>query len=104
VSVASSLAAVSIEETLPIVLLSVVGSAVFSGLLLCVRRFDAEKGTDDKGGGGGGSGDRPNSDPPTGSLGIPDPPLGKIRASGPRSATEPDNAKAPLLDDIKARV
>jgi hypothetical protein len=80
-TVPSLLAAVSIEETLPILLLSVVGSAVFTGLLLCVRRFDADQGTDNSEGGGGGGGGGPGLDGPAGPLVIVDPPLGEIRAS-----------------------
>ena len=76
----STLAGVSVQETLPILLLSVVGSAVFTGLLLCVRRFDAENGTGGDEGGGGGSGPRPGPDGP-GPGAVPDPPLGEIRAS-----------------------
>jgi hypothetical protein len=87
--VASLLAAVSIEETLPILLLSVVGSAVFTGLLLCVRRFDADQGTDDSEGGGGGGGGGPGPDRPAGKLVLADPPLGEIRASRQRSKRPP---------------
>ena len=79
-TVGSLLAAVSIEETLPILLLSVVGSAVFAGLFLCMRRFDADQGTEGSEGGGGSDGG-PGPDRPTRPLGIVDPPLGEIRAS-----------------------
>ena len=88
-TVASLLAALSIEETLPILLLSVVGSAVFTGLLLCVRRFDADQGTDDSEGGGGGGGGGPGLDGPAGRLVLVDPPLGEIRASRRQLSEKP---------------
>jgi hypothetical protein len=74
------LAAVPIE-TLPMLGLSLLGSLVFVGLLLCVRRFDAKEdaGGDGPRGGGGGRGPRP--DPPKRPLRIVEPPLGEIRAS-----------------------
>lgn len=89
------LAAVSTQETLPILLLSVVASAVFTGLLLCVRRFEPQNGTEDDEGGGGGSGHRPGPDRP-GPVAVPDLPLGEIRASRGRPSAERDKAIAPL--------
>jgi hypothetical protein len=86
VSIASSLAAVSIEEALPIVL-SVVGSVVFTGLLLCVRRFDSEHGPAGDGSDGGGGRREPPPrppGPPGEPLAVIDPPLGAIRARRPR--------------------
>ena len=67
-------------------LLSMLGSAVFVGLALCVRRFDSKGGTDAHGsdGGGGGGGRGPCPDPPVEPLAVIDPPLGEIRANGPR--------------------
>jgi hypothetical protein len=73
-----------IAETLPILLLSVVGSAVFIGLVLCVRRFDSEQGTDGNGSDGGGGGRGPRPDPPVEPLAVLDPPLGEIHANRPR--------------------
>ena len=72
------------DETLPILLLSVLASAVFIGLVLCVRRFDAEKGDDGAAGGGGGGQRGPRPEPPSKPLAVIDPPLGEIRASRPR--------------------
>jgi hypothetical protein len=74
-------------------LLSVVGSAVFTGLLLCVRRFDAENGTEGDEGGGGGSGHRPGPDRP-GPVAVPDPPLGEIRATRRRPSAEREKKAA----------
>jgi hypothetical protein len=87
--VTAFLAVVSLDETLPMVVLSLIGSAVWIGLLLCVRRFDVDQGTDGdgKGGGGGSRGPRPNH--PAGPLEIVDPPLGEIRASRRRPSAEP---------------
>ena len=82
-------AAFSLQETLPILFLSLIGSAVFVGLLLCVRRFDAEEGTDSDGKGGGGGRNGPRPDHPVGPLAVVDPPLGEIRASRERSSPEP---------------
>ena len=70
-------------------LLSMLGSAVFIGLALCVLRFDADEGGDDAGdgdGGGGGGGGRagPPPEPPSKPLPVIDPPLGEIRAFRPR--------------------
>jgi hypothetical protein len=77
------------QETLPILFLSLIGSAVFVGLVLCVRRFDAEQGTDSGGKGGGGGSHGPRPDHPGGPLAAVDPPLGEIRASRERSSAEP---------------
>jgi hypothetical protein len=78
------LSGISIGEALP-VLLSILGSAAFVGLVLCVRRFDSEQGTDDHGNGGrGGGGPGPRPDRPVGPLAVIDPPLGEIRASRTR--------------------
>jgi hypothetical protein len=88
-SVAPLWVAFSLQETLPILFLSLVGSAVFVGLLLCVRRFDAEEGTDSDGKGGGGGRNGPRPDHPVGPLAVVDPPLGEIRASRERSSAEP---------------
>jgi hypothetical protein len=73
-----------IAETLPILLLSVLGSAVFIGLALCVRRFDSEQGTDGNGSDGSGGGRAPRPEPPSEPLAGIDPPLGEIRASRPK--------------------
>ncbi len=67
-----------------IFLLSMLGSAVFVGLVLCARRFDSEGGTDGHGEGGGEGGRGPGPDLPIEPLTIIDPPLGEIRASRPR--------------------
>ncbi len=68
-----------------IFLLSMLGSAVFVGLVLCAWRFDSEGGTDGHGEGGGGKGGHgPGPDPPIEPLTVVDPPLGEIRASRPR--------------------
>jgi hypothetical protein len=83
------LAVLSMEETLPMLLLSVIGSAVWIGLFLCLRRFDVDQGTDDDGKGGGGGNRGPRPDHPTGPLAIVDPPLGEIRASRARPAAKP---------------
>jgi hypothetical protein len=84
-----SILAVVPTEALPMLGLSLLGSLVFLGLLLCVRRFDAKEdaGGDSPPDGGGGSGPRP--DRPQGPLRLVEPPLGEIRASrrGHRSAT-----------------
>src|SRR5256885_4902147 len=53
-AVASWLAALSMGETLPMVVFPLVGSAVLIGLFLCLRSFDAEDGTDGDGGHDGG--------------------------------------------------
>jgi hypothetical protein len=69
--------------------LSLIGSAVFVGLLLCVRRFDAEEGTDSDGKGGGGGRNGPRPDHPVEPLAVVDPPLGEIRASRRRHSEKP---------------
>ena len=88
------LAAISMQETLPILLLPLVGSAVFIALLICLRRFDAEEGSDgdERRGGGGELGPRP--DRPVGPLAVVDPPLGEIRVSrAPASAKLPEEPR-----------
>ena len=68
-----------------IFLLSMLGSTVFIGLVLCVRRFESKGGTDGHGKGGGGGGGRgPGPDHPIEPLPVIDPPLGEIRASRAR--------------------
>jgi hypothetical protein len=69
---------------LAILFLSLLGSALFVGLLLCSRRFDVDHGTDADGGGGGGGDQGPRPDDPAGSVDTPEPPLGKIRATRAR--------------------
>jgi hypothetical protein len=70
-------------------LLSVIGSAVWIGLFLCLRRFDAEEGTDNGGKGHGGGNHGPRPDHPAGPLIGVEPPLGEIRVSRERSSGEP---------------
>jgi hypothetical protein len=101
-TVASLFGAVSIEETLPILLLSVVGSAVFTGLVICVRRFDADQGTDDSEGGDGGGGGGPGPDRPAGPLVIIDPPLGEIRASRRRLSEKPPRKRRERASGVGA--
>jgi hypothetical protein len=60
--------------------LSVLGSVVFIGLVLCARRFDSTGGTDGRERGGGEGGRGPGPDFPSGPLDVVDPPLGEIRA------------------------
>ena len=72
------------QETLPILLLSVVGSAVFIGLLLCVRRFDAEQGDEGNGRGGG--------EVAMGRVRIARRPARRTRASAGRDSREPTDA------------
>jgi hypothetical protein len=69
--------------------ISVIGSAVWIGLFLCVRRFDVDQGTDGDGKGGGGGSRGPRPDHPAGPVEIVDPPLGEIRASRHRPLAEP---------------
>jgi hypothetical protein len=92
----TSILAVLPIETLPMLGMSLLGSLVFVGLLLCVRRFDAKEdaGGDGPRGGGGGSGPRPNR--PNGPLRFVEPPLGEIRASrrGHPSATRRKASRA----------
>ena len=64
--------------------LSMLGSAVFIGLVLCARRFDAKGGTDGRDGGGGEGGRGPGPDFPSEPLDVIDPPLGEIHASRAR--------------------
>lgn len=78
------MAALSVQQSLPMLLLSILGSAVFVGLLLCVRRFDAEQGDDGDDDGGHGGDHPPPPDQPSGPLTVVDPPLGEIRATRKR--------------------
>jgi hypothetical protein len=61
--------------------MSMLGSAVFIGLVLCARRFDSEGGADGREGGDGEGGRGPGPDHPSKPLDVIDPPLGEIRAS-----------------------
>jgi hypothetical protein len=83
IAYAAFLSGEALEEALAILFLSVIGSALFVGLVVCSRRFDVEPGTDTGGdegeGGGGDRGPRPGDGP--GSLATMEPPLGEIRAS-----------------------
>lgn len=74
----------SLEGALAILSLSLVGSTLFIGLILCSRRFDVDRGPDaDEGDGGGGNrGPRPGDQP--GPLSVLEPTLGQIRASRAR--------------------
>jgi hypothetical protein len=81
---AALLSAAALEGALAILFLSLVGSALFIGLLLCSRRFDVDPGTDADEGGGGGGDHRPRPDDPAGSVGILEPALGEIRATRAR--------------------
>lgn len=74
----------ALEGALAIFLLSVLGSALFMGLVLCSRRFDVDPGADPKDGNGGGGGDPRPGDPHAPLTSI-EPPLGEIRASRARS-------------------
>jgi hypothetical protein len=73
--------------------LSLIGSAVWIGLFLCVRRFDVDHGTDGDGKDGGGGGRGPRPDHPAGPLEIVDPPLGEIRASRRRPSAQPPSER-----------
>jgi hypothetical protein len=70
-------------------LLPLIGSAVFMGLFLCLRRFDVEKGTDGDEGHRGGGSRGPRPDQPVGPLAVVDPPLGEIRANRERFSAAP---------------
>jgi hypothetical protein len=76
--------AAGLEGALAILFLSVIGAALFVGLVLCLRRFDVDRGTDVDGGGGGGGHYGPRPDDPAGSVGTLEPPLGEIRATRAR--------------------
>ena len=87
-------------ETLLMLGLSLLGSLVFVGLLLCIRRFDAKE---DAGGGGprgGGGGRGPGPDRPRGPLRLAEPPLGEIRASRPG---HPSAGGTDALDAVPVR-
>lgn len=75
----------SSEGALAIFCFSVIGAALFVGLLLCSRRFDFEPGDDGDGRyWGGDEGPRPGDTPDP--LAALEPPLGEIRVTRVRSA------------------
>ena len=83
-SFAAFLSGGALAGAVAILSLSVLGSVLFVGIVLCSRRFDPDPGADPDGGDGGGGGHGPRPGEPSAPLTALEPPLGEIRASRTR--------------------